>query len=138
MGSDLYISIETRRPGNTWGKLFEGPSTDVARGIVVDAFGTTEQAMRPDARSLGYVGRKERDAMSAYAATPWLNADPYWVRLIPGEEFVAIIVEKRWQKRQDGDFADKECEPELRAFAVVVKNLLVEGLDVQVWCWHSQ
>jgi hypothetical protein len=58
---------------------------------------------------------------------------PYWVRKLPGKEFVAIVREKRWQKLQDGDFADRECTPELRAYAAMVESLLAEGIDVYVW-----
>ena len=138
MGSDLYISIETQRPGNAWSKLFEGPSTDLARGVVVDAFGTSKQSMQPDSKTLGYVAHTERDAMAAYAATPWLNDEPYWVRLIPGQTFVDIVRERRWRLLQDGDFHDTECSEELRGFAVMVDNMMDNGLDVRVWCWHSQ
>jgi hypothetical protein len=60
------------------------------------------------------------------------------VRLIPGEEFVAIVREKRWQRLQDGDFHDVECSPELRAVAAMVDSFLKEDVPVQIWCWHSQ
>ena len=44
MGSDLYISIDVQHDGGghrnpkVWSALWEGSSTDLARGIVVDAF----------------------------------------------------------------------------------------------------
>jgi hypothetical protein len=69
---------------------------------------------------------------------PWRLDEPYWVRLLDGQTFVDIVHEKRWKTLQDGDFADVECSPELRAFAVKVGILLSEGLFVRVWCWDSQ
>lgn len=139
MGSDLYISIETQNPGNDhWRRMWEGPSTFLARGIVVDAFGDAD----PDAptganRVTGYVNLDE--AYKALRRTaPWRDDEPYWVRFLDGQEFVSIVREKRWQKLQDGDFHDTECDPELRAFAVFVESLMAEGLRVRVWCWHSQ
>lgn len=55
MGSDLYLNVETRsgpsRSEEHWGALFDGPSCALARGPVVDAFGTSDQ--------LGWVRRIE-------------------------------------------------------------------------------
>jgi len=44
MGSDLYISIDVQHDGGghrdpkVWSALWEGPSTDLARGIYVQAY----------------------------------------------------------------------------------------------------
>jgi len=143
MGSDLYLNIEVRHPNTpqrnskVWCPLFDGPSTALERGIVVDAFGDPDPEA-PVAKAGGYLTFAEWTQLAEHPECPWRLDEPYWVRCIPGEEFCAIVVEKRWQKLQDGDYHDEECSPELRAFAVLVKNMLVEGLDVRVWCWHSQ
>lgn len=150
MGSDLYVSIEVRHPNTphrdpkTWSELWEGPSQGLARGIVVEAFGhapddvtvARKNVWRADAD--GYLTRAEWVKRAEHPECPWRLDEPYWVRCIPGQEFVAIVHEKRWQKLQDGDFKDTECSPELRCFAVMVDGLMAEGLDVRVWCWHSQ
>jgi len=137
MGSHLYISIDVRHPNTPgrdskyWGSLFDGPSQALARGSVVDAFGG-----EPDLTGDGYLTRDEWMKQAKHPECPWRLDEPYWVRMILGPEFVAIIREKRWQKLQDGN--DLECRAELRAFAAAVESLLSEGCDVEVYCWHSQ
>jgi len=142
MGSDLYISIDVRHTRgldpNPWGTLFDGPSKALDRGIVVDAFGDCDAGSPVGPSASGHLSHTEWAEMSEHEECPWRLDEPYWVRKINGEEFVAIIKEKRWQKLQDGDFHDRECSPELRGFAALVASLLADGLDVRVWCWHSQ
>jgi hypothetical protein len=131
MGSDLYASVERQHPNGYWSAVTEYRTAALARGIVVDAFGDCD----PDAsmgKAGGYLTRAE------WVAMPWRLDEPYWVRLVPGEEFVAIVREKRWQHLQDGYYHDKECSPELRAVAAMVESFLTEGVPVRVWCWHSQ
>jgi len=137
MGSDPYVSVECRRHGNHFGDLFEGPSTCLARGIVVDAFGDCDPES-PIAQFPGYLTHAEWTKMQSHEECPWRLDEPYWVRKVTGAEFVGIVRERRWRTLQDGDFADTECDPELRAFAAMVESLLADGLDVNVWCWHSQ
>ena len=141
MGSDLYISIDTQNPNGTWSPLWEGPSTELARGVVVDAFGTAADSSRPDAEALGYLPQDQWEP--AFSDAPWIRDEPYWIRRLNGHQFCEIVRDKHWQRIQkapDGsyDFADKECQPELRAFASLVQSLLNEGHAVRVWCWHSQ
>lgn len=141
MGSDLYISIDTKDAGSEdryWRRIFEGPSTFLARNIVVDAFGGGGESTGPDAESLGYLPHAQWDRVHGYPGAPWKDDEPYWIRQLSGQEFVTIVRDKRWQKLQNGDFHDKECSPELRAYASFVEALQTEGLDVRVWCWHSQ
>lgn len=76
--------------------------------------------------------------MQEHPECPWRLDEPYWVRLLDGQEFVDIVRERRWKTLQDGDYADLECGPELRGFATMVAALLAEGVRVRVWCWHSQ
>jgi hypothetical protein len=131
MGSDLYASVERQHPNGYWSAVTEFRTAALARGIVVDAFGDCD----PDApmgKASGYLTRAE------WIAMPWLSDYPYWVRLIPGEEFVATVREKRWQRLQDSDYHDEECSPDLRAVAAMVESFLEEGVPVRVWCWHSQ
>jgi hypothetical protein len=105
------------------------------KGIVVDAFGslTDEVASKP-----GYLSTAKFKEMQKHPECPWHLDEPYWVRMIPGEEFVDIVNMKRWQQLQDGDFADTECSPELCAVAALVARLLSADVRVRVWCWHSQ
>jgi hypothetical protein len=143
MGSDLDISIEVRHPNTPhrdpkhWSALFGGPSKALDRGIVVDAFGDSDPETLVGQKD-GYLNHVEWTQRAEHPECPWRLDEPYWVRCIPGQEFVDIVVQKHWQKLQDGDYKDKECSAELRAFATIVKHMLVEGLDVRVWCWHSQ
>jgi hypothetical protein len=135
MGSDLYISIDVQhddkgRDPEVWSELWEGPSTALARGIVVDAF-------KSDSRS-GYLSGDELRRMREHPDCPWRLDEPYWVRKLDGQEFVDIVRERRWKTLQDGDYADLECGPELRGFAAMVAALLADGVRVRVWCWHSQ
>jgi hypothetical protein len=139
MGSDLYISIDRQYPNGHWSPLFDGPSRALARGPVVDAFGGAPREEwedgDPDLRD--YVDPAKWREMAKHPECPWRLDEPYWVRCIEGAEFVAIVREKRWQKLQDGDFADCECSLDLRAFAALVEALLKE-VPVRVWAWHSQ
>ena len=136
MGSDLYISIDVRPAGRkTWSSLWDGPSTFLARGPVVDAFGTSEHA---GDTARGYLTGAQIKERGEHPECPWRLDEPYWVRLIPGPEFCAIIRERRWAPLQDGDWAHLQCRPELRGFAALVESLISEGLEVVVWCWHSQ
>lgn len=135
MGSDLYIGIDVQNPNGTWSRLFDGPSQALARGIIVDAFDEC------DARdsSHGYLTPSEMVRMAETDRNcSWRNDEPYWVRQIGGQFFCDIIRERRWRLLQDGDFHDKECSPELRAFAAAVKSLMDDGCAVRIWCWHSQ
>jgi hypothetical protein len=137
MGSDLYVSIEVGYQNATaWLALFKGRSMDLARGIIVDAFG--DCADRESDPRPGYLTGAEIRDRQDHDECPWKLDEPYWVRLVPGEEFASIVRDKRWRILQDGDLADLECGPELRAVAALVEALLVEGLPVRVWCWHSQ
>ncbi len=129
MGSDLYIAIDTKQPDNEtpyWRRLWEGPSTYLARGIVVDAFRVGEDNAEWPQPPWGD------------EEPPWSEDEPYWVRLLDGALFCDIIRERRWKTLQDGDFADVQADPVLRAFGGLVAALLAEGMHVRVWCWHSQ
>lgn len=137
MGSDLYVNVERRRLGNRFGSLFEGPSTELASGIIVHAFGDCDQES-PSGKLSGYLTPAEFKKMQEHDECPWRLDEPYWVRKISGQEFCDIIRERRWKTLQDGDFADLQCGPELRSFAAMVRSLLDDGLEVNVWCWHSQ
>ena len=142
MGSDLYISINVQhddgghRDPKVWSSLWEGPSDGLARGVIVDAFGDCDDR-ECDPRP-GYLSGAEVQRMQEHPECPWRLDEPYWVRLLDGQEFVAIVQERRWQSLQDGDFSDLECGPELRGFAAMMAELLAEGVRVRVWCWHSQ
>lgn len=142
MGSDLYISIDVQHDGGghrdpkVWSALWEGPSTDLARGSVVDAF--RDFADRESDPRSGYLSGDEIRRMQEHPECPWRLDEPYWVRCLDGQEFVDIVRERRWKTLQDGDFADKQCGPELRGFAAMVAALLADGVHVRVWCWHSQ
>ena len=140
MGSNLYISIDRQNQGGNgyWSALFDGPSRALDRGIVVDAFGDGPREDWDDADPREYVDPAKWREMAKHPECPWRLDEPYWVRCIEGAEFVAIVREKRWQKLQDGDFADRECSPDLRAFTALVESLLNEGTPVRVWAWHSQ
>lgn len=126
MGSDLYLNVETRsgpsRSEEHWGALFDGPSCALARGTVVDAFGTSDQL---GGTAAGYLTHDEWAKMAEHPECPWRLDEPYWVRCIEGVEFVAIVREN-------------ECSADLRAFAALVESLLNDGLQVRVWCWNSQ
>jgi hypothetical protein len=138
MGSDLYINIEVRHPRTPhWAPLFDGPSRALDRGIVVDAFGNSDPET-PVGQKDGYLNHVEWTQRAEHPECPWRLDDPYWVRCVPGQEFVDIVRERRWQLLQNGDYHDVECSEELRGFAVMVDNLMTNGLDVRVWCWHSQ
>ena len=142
MGSDLYISIDRQYPNGHWSHIFDGPSSAIARGSIVNAFGE-EPREQWEIEEVGedhrtYIPHERWRAMQEHPECPWRLDEPYWVRLIDGKEFVDIVREKRWQKLQDGDYADLECSPELRAYAALVESFLSEGVPVQVWAWHSQ
>ena len=138
MGSNLYISVERQSiHNNNWFDLFDGPSAALDRGIVVDAFGN-EDPEESIGREPGYLSRERWLEMAKHPECPWRRSEPYWVRLIYGAEFSAIVREKRWQQLQDGDFSDLECSPQLRAFAALVESMLKDGICVRVYCWHSQ
>src|SRR5580700_2994415 len=137
MGSDLFLSIDVHHPewrDGVYGPLFRGPSTDLDRGIVVDAF--DERDARDAAH--GYLTPSEWVAMAGMdASCPWVDDEPYWVRRLDGQEFLAIVLEKRWQRMQRNpeggyDFVDTECSAELRAFAAAVESLLDDGCKVRV------
>jgi|HubBroStandDraft_2_1064218.scaffolds.fasta_scaffold07412_12 hypothetical protein len=137
MGSDLYASVERQYPNGYWSTVTNYQTSALARGVVVCAFGDCD----PDApmgKAGGYLTHAEWVAMQDHEKCPWRLDEPYWVRLVPGEEFVTTVREKRWQRLQDGDYHDEECSPELRAVAAMVESFLVEGVPVRVWCWHSQ
>jgi len=138
MGSNLYISIDRKFPNGNWSELFDGPSRALDRGIVVDAFGDCIRNVWEDPDPREYIDPAEWREMAKHPECPWRLDEPYWVRLIEGAEFVAIVREKRWQKLQDGDFSDRECTPDLRAFAALVESLLKEGIPVRVYAWCSQ
>jgi len=57
------------------------------------------------------------------------------VRKIDGQEFLAILRERRWQTF---DFTDLEASADLKALAALVSSLIDSGKIVRVWMWHSQ
>lgn len=136
MGSDLYACVE-RQSATTYVWWEVARTRDLARGIIVDAFGDCDPTSEA-AKFGGYLTHDEWVQRQEHAECPWRLDEPYWVRLIPGEEFVAIVFERRWQTLQDGDFRDLRCSPELNAVAAMVESLLTDGVPVRVWCWHSQ
>ncbi len=138
MGSDLYISIDRQYPHGYWSSVFDGPSCALARWPIVDAFGDGPRESWEDPDPREYIDPAEWRETAKHPECPWHRDEPYWVRLIEGAEFVAIIREKRWQKLRDGDYHDLECKPELRAYAALVESLLKEGVPVRVYAWHSQ
>lgn len=138
MGSDLYCNVECRdRSGFGFHQLFDGPSTFLARGIIVDAFGDCNETSA-SGKLDGYLTSAEWRKMQEHEECPWRLDEPYWVRKLSGQEFCDIIRERRWKTLQDGDYYDLECGPELRSFAAMVKSLLADGMEVNIWCWHSQ
>lgn len=132
MGSDLYLNVEYQNENGSWSSMFDGPSRPIDRGIVIYAFGDS------DLEGPGYLTRGQWKVIAEHPECPWHLDNPYWVRWLEGQEFVSIVQEKRWQKLQDGDFADRECSPALRAYSALVQSLINEGLKVRVWCWESQ
>jgi hypothetical protein len=137
MGSDLYACVERQYPNGYWSTITRHQTCDLARGIVVYAFGDCDHDAEIS-KATGYVAPAEVIKMQQHEECPWRLDEPYWVRIISGEEFSAIVREKRWQKLQDGDFHDVECSPELRAVAAIVDSFLAEKIPVRVYCWHSQ
>lgn len=136
MGADLYISIESRYPRSpgrdpkVWVPLFEGRSTALARWPLVDEFGTAEQAEGPGALAAGYLTYEQKRDREVHEDCPWHRQEPYWVRLLTGAQFTAIVF---------GRPAAAERGPvgaELAALAIAVNSLMAWG-DVQVWCWCS-
>jgi hypothetical protein len=137
MGSDLYIAINRQFPNGYWEEIFTGPSAPLERGIVINAFGSANPT--DGEPTTDYVPKATWEkGVAKHPECPWRLDEPYWVRKITGQEFVAIVREKRWQKLQDGDFADHECGPLLRAYAALVESLLAENVAVVVFCWDSQ
>jgi hypothetical protein len=137
MGSDLYISIETAHhpdaPDDEWSHLWEGPSAALARGDVAAAFGSC--ADRETDPRTGYLTSEEIVAMreSPFWTCPWLNDEPYWVRLVSGQDFCDIVHEQHW-KTLRGQGALRE----LQAFVALITSLRSNALNVRVWCWESQ
>ncbi len=131
MGSDLYLAIDNQYANGHWSAVIDTHASAVDRGIVVDAFGDTDKETDVG-RLPGYMTHDEWLEMQKHPECPWRLDEPYWVRLLDGAEFVAIVREKRWQKLQDGDFADREL---LAAPARVGGD---GAVPVRVWLWHSQ
>jgi hypothetical protein len=126
MGSDLYVSIEVQFAGDArWRRLWRGTSCPLARGLSIVAFSDCKDAHSPKEAEEQRRAKQEEDC-------PWHDYEPYWVRLMDGREFCAIIREQRWQALYGGR------APELRAYATIVEALLAEGTAVRVWCWESQ
>ncbi len=154
MGADLYISID-RRGGTdpkvfdqaVWRTMFDGRSQALARGIIVEAFGTCgatpeereeNSPQNPVNHAEGYLTFPEWSHMQVHPECAWRLDEPYWVRRVDGREFVAIVREARWKTLEEGAFADQEADVDLKAFAAMVESLLTAGCEVRVWCWHSQ
>jgi hypothetical protein len=142
VGAHLYAHIEAQfrgistRDPRVWCSLWEGPSCALGRDSVAGAFGVQDgwDDDEPLLRE-GYLSPPEVLEHSVHEECPWRLDDPYWVRLVEGEEFSAIVREERWRST---DHPDAECGPELRAFATLVESLLTMGHGVRVWCWESQ
>lgn len=126
MGSDLYASVESQAPNGWWFTVHQG--TDIARGPAVDFFGDIDGS-RP-----GHLTPAEWKKMQEHEECPWRLDEPYWVRLVPGDEFVRTVREQTWLV----EYPESEPKPHLRALAAMVESYIKDGISVRVWCWHSQ
>jgi hypothetical protein len=138
MGSDLYAQVEMQHPGGGWSELMQYQTCSLGRGSVVKPFGdSTYLRDEEETKSEGYLTQDEIIERQQHEECPWRLDEPYWVRAVSGEEFSAIIREKRWKQYRYGEGIN-ECLPELRAVAAMVESLLRDGFPVRVWCWESQ
>jgi len=135
MGSDLYACVECQAPSGAWYEATKYRTTDLARGPIVDFFGDCD----PDsyiAKEDGYLTPTEWRKMqeNEWRDCPWRGFDPYWVRLIPGDAFVFTVHQEIWRT----EWPNQEPSPDLCAVAAMVESYLRNGVNVRVWCWHSQ
>lgn len=133
MGSALYASVEYQASNGTWWPVTQYQTADLASGPVVDFFGDCDPDS-PLGNKDGYLSHVEWTRMQDHEECPWRLAEPYWVRLIPGEEFVRTVREQPWKK----EWPEKEAGPHLRAVAAMVESYMKDSIGVRVWCWHSQ
>jgi hypothetical protein len=133
MGSDLYVSVQYKSEFNeTWWPITYKTAA-LVRGPVVDFFGDCD----PDSsisKADGYLSYAEWRTCQDHPECPWRRSEPYWVRLISGEEFVRTVREEPWRI----EWPDADCGPHLRAMAAMIESYTKDGTQVRVWCWHSQ
>lgn len=82
---DLYISIERQFPNGRWSALFQGPSTALEPTDAIGAFGDYNPEYETD---LEYIDPTKMREMQVHPRCPWRCQEPYWLRLISGQEFV--------------------------------------------------
>jgi hypothetical protein len=136
MGSDLYACVEYQVPKtDNWFVVHQ--TTDIARGPVVDSFGDI-YGTRP-----GHLTGPQWKKMQEHEECPWRLDEPYWVRLIPGEEFACTVRGEPWLAEYSESKLDPTDNPyqagtHLRAIAAMIESYIKDGISVRVWCWHSQ
>jgi hypothetical protein len=132
MGSDLYACVEYRTHSGAWLAAIH-QTTFLARGPIVDFFGDCDDE-NPITQAGGYLSGGEWRDMQEHDECPWRLDEPYWVRLIAGEEFVRTVRQEPWKV----EWPELEAGPHLHAVAAMVESYIKDGVGVQVWCWHSQ
>jgi len=150
MGAHLYWNIEKHIRNGEWWSIIDCRSvthvlvlwhmTGWDKLFVPAGFGTCH-ADSPIAKVDGYLTHEERVRTQAEPGCPW-SEDAYWVRRIPGAEFVDTVREKRWNGVLDQQYGKPgehqyECSAELRAAAALVASLLADGQEIRVTCWES-
>jgi len=152
MGAHLYWTIEKRVSSGAWFSIIDcvGEHTMGAASwsmtgwdklFVPEGFGTCHDDS-PTFKADGYLTEEERARTQADSDCPW-DEDAYWVRRMPGEEFVAIVREQRWNAVLDQMYGKPgehqyKGSADLRATAALVQSLLTDGETIRVTCWESQ
>lgn len=152
MGSHLYWTIEQNNNVGSWLSLISPMGdhplcypawsmTGWDKLFVPGGFGSVDSDS-PTSRLDGYLTHEERVKTQAEESCPW-SEDAYWVRRMSGEEFVAIVHERRWNAVLDEIYCEPgknnyKCSSELRAAAALVQSLLNDGEKIRVTCWESQ
>lgn len=126
MGSHLYVDIVVQQPGGSWHEIFTGRSTFLAKGPVVEHFGSLDPD-EPSYSGEGYLTHDQIVERQQHEECPWRLQEPYWVRQVSGASFLF-----------DSNRIGTETCYELRAFAAMVASLIADGFEVHVWCCHSQ
>lgn len=133
MGSDLYACVEYRAPNGTWWPITRYQTGPLASGPIVDYFGDCDSTT-PVGQRDGHLNHGEWTRMQEHEECPWRRAEPYWVRLIPGEEFARTVRNELWK----AEYPTQHAGPHLRAVGAMVESYIKDGVGVRVWCWHSQ
>lgn len=131
MGSDLYACVEYQASSTWWPITYQ--TADLARGPIVYFFGDCDSDSQVGQAS-GYLSHTEWIKMQDHEECPWRLSEPYWVRLITGEEFARIVRDEPWKK----EWPMLDAGPHLRAVAAMVESYIKDNVGVRVWCWQSQ